>query len=86
MEKPSLPSQEALDQWKQDPVTKAFLGVLRQWQEALKSQWTKGRFQTNNPMECLQANAQAIGEYRQLARILEIDAEQIEETLTDEDE
>lgn len=65
-------------------MTKAVLEVLHRWQDSIKDQWTEGRFQLSDPLECLQANAQAIGEFRQLKRILELDAEQIEEVLTDE--
>jgi len=36
-------------------------------------------------MVTLQANAQAIGMYRQLEQIINLDAEQIEEVLIDDD-
>lgn len=56
------------------------------WQEGLKDQWSRGNFQSEDPMVSLQANAQAIGEVRQLQLILDLDAKQITEVLTDEDE
>lgn len=58
--------------------------LLRQWQHDLHEQWEAGLFMSDDPQVTLQANAQAIGQIRQLKRIIELSHEELSEGLSSE--
>lgn len=78
------PTKEELEGWKADPTTQAFFETLRRWSTSLKEQWGAGNFISSDSGETARMNIQAVGQVRQIEMILELDHQQIEETLKDD--
>ena len=71
-----------LDEWQEwqiHPATKAFLSYLQQSQKELQRQWANGGFTTESADGTVQLNAEALGMYRALSQVLELDYETIKE-------
>lgn len=58
--------------------------MLRLWKESLKEQWSDKVFQKDTPQATSEANAAALAQIEQLTKLIELDAEQLYEALTDE--
>jgi hypothetical protein len=70
--------------WRSQEVTQEMFKLLRAWRQALMEQWAVGVFQGETVEATALANASAIGEINLLTKLIEIDAEQIEEALNGE--
>ena len=70
-----------LDEWQEwqiHPATKAFLSYLQQAQKELQRQWANGGL-LQSADGTVQLNAEALGMYRALSQLLELDYETIKE-------
>jgi hypothetical protein len=76
-------TQEAFESWWSHPVAESFKEFLSKWETSLVEQWKTGNFQSNDPQETQNANAQALGSVKLLRDLQELDFTQIEEVLTD---
>ena len=71
--KERLPVEQEYLDWRDHPVTKAFLRMLEEYREDLKDQWEQGLMQAADPLETAIANASAIAKTRFIKEILELD-------------
>lgn len=71
-------------EWKQHPVSRLMMKLLRIWEDSLKEQWAAGAFSGEDLESTSLANAAALGEVNILRRIQELDADQLSEVIGDE--
>ena len=79
-------SKEDYARWKTDPVTGAYLQVLAMWRQALMEQWASGGFLGNNAEEDALTGREMYGRCAMLHDLLELDLEQIRETVEELEE
>jgi hypothetical protein len=85
-EKPKLwMTPEELAGWKSDPTTEKFFAVLHKWRADLHAQWEVGTFSSDNPTVTAIATGNALAQVRLLKELSEIDAERINEVMSDDD-
>lgn len=80
-----IPTKEMYDDWLQHPITQLYRQLLEEWQRAIKEQWAAGAFQKEQPLETAVANAQALGELRQLKELSELDYEEFSKSFDDDE-
>ena len=78
------PKEEEYRDWLSHPVTQEFRELLRNWREDLKAQWEQGNFVGTSWEVTALANAEALGQVNMLKKLLELDAQQLEEGLKNE--
>jgi len=64
-------------------VTRAYLKVLSNWEEALKQQWANGELNGESMEATAMANAQAVGMVHQLKKLRGMDYDQFYEALSE---
>ena len=71
-------TETEFNEWRDHPVTRAFLNTLRRWREDQKEVWASGAFTDQSHFGTVILNAKAIGNCEVLDRIVGFDYEQLE--------
>lgn len=71
-------TETEFNEWRDHPVTGAFLNTLRRWREDQKEIWASGAFTDQSQFGTAIANAKAIGNCEALERIFGFEYVQLE--------
>lgn len=74
-----LIKQEELDEMKVHPAARALWKYLRREIQSLTEQWQDGALNHDDPNVCKTANVEAVSKIELLKRLIEIDAEDLNE-------
>lgn len=78
-------SEQAVNEWRQHPVTQELLRILGKWQEELCKQWMYGRFTDQSQYATAILNAKAVGSCEAYDKVKNFNYEQVlTETADDE--
>ena len=83
MEEQGQVTSEAWADWRQHPVTQAFLEVLDKWREGVKEQWAQGSFSDNSFSGNALQTTSALAEAQILERIKSMTVDELNEGLGD---
>ncbi len=73
-----IPAEEQYQAWLQDPVTIAYLALLKKWREVLKEQWARGMYLRASPeTSSKHNNAVALGQVSLLEDLGALEYEQL---------